>query len=353
MAVERLVSDDGPGTGAPGVFSGGPSCEGGADPQFEQGSVVPVAKAQEEIPPLRIGYRTDLGVMFWGKIESLISSSRRKDYEGKVQLIFTSPPFPLNRKKRYGNKNGDEYRGWLASLAPQLASLLTPTGSIVIEIGNAWEPGRAVMSTLAVRALLDFMDAADLKLCQQFVCHNPARLPTPAQWVNIERTRVKDSFTHVWWMSPTDEPKANNRKVLADYKPSMRELLRTGKYNAGKRPSGHKIGQKSFLTDNGGAIPSSVLEFSNTYSSDGYREFCKDAELPIHPARMAPGLADFFIRFLTDEGDLVLDPFGGSNITGAVAECLKRNWVAVEPDLDYIEGSQARFEVTRPGSALG
>ena len=108
------------------------------------------------------------------------------------QLIFTSPPFPLNRKKRYGNKTGKEYLAWLHDLAPRLTELLTPNGSIVLELGNAWEPGIPVMSTLALEAFLDFKKAGRLNLCQQFICHNPARLPSPAQWVTVERIRVKD-----------------------------------------------------------------------------------------------------------------------------------------------------------------
>ncbi len=79
---------------------------------------------------------------------------------GKVQLVFTSPPYPLNTKKRYGNLQGEEYVRWLAGLAPQFRELLTPDGSIVVELGNAWEPGRPVMSTLALRALLAFQEAA-------------------------------------------------------------------------------------------------------------------------------------------------------------------------------------------------
>jgi site-specific DNA-methyltransferase (cytosine-N4-specific) len=301
---------------------------------------------------LRVGYRTELGVMYWGTIEALLASSRRKAYEGQIQLIFTSPPFPLNRKKRYGNKIGEEYLSWLTGLAAELRPLLTNDGSIVMEMGNAWEPGKPVMSTLALRALLAFLEGGKLNLCQQFVCHNPAKLPTPAQWVNINRIRVKDSFTHLWWMAPTEMPKASNKNVLKGYSASMLELLDAGTYNSGERPSGHKIGEKSFLTNNGGAIPSNVLTYSNTYSNDEYRQYCKDRQLDIHPARMPPGLAEFFIKMLTDEGDLVLDPFAGSNTTGAVAESLTRRWVATEPILDYVDGSQSRFGTIRPGLAL-
>jgi site-specific DNA-methyltransferase (cytosine-N4-specific) len=163
------------------------------------------------------------------------------------------------------------------------------------------------------------------------------------QWVNIDRVRVKDSFTHIWWMSPTDHPRANNRDVLTEYSPRMKALHRRGSYNTGRRPSEHIIGEASFLTDNGGAIPSNVLEHSNTVSCDYYRQYCLDRDLPIHPARMPAGISKFFIEFLTSPGDLVLDPFAGSNTTGAMAHTLNRKWIAIEANPDYAEGSQGRF----------
>lgn len=290
-----------------------------------------------------VGYRTPLGVMYQSSIEDVLSSGVARELHGRVQLIFTSPPFPLNRKKRYGNRVGEEFLEWLADLAPKLTALLKPKGSIVIEMGNAWEPGEPVMSTLALRSLLAFLERGDLNLCQQFVCDNPARLPSPAQWVNVERVRVKDSFTHVWWMSPSARPKASNKRVLVPYSPSMKRLLKRGNYNPGQRPSGHKIGDKSFLRNNGGAIPSNVLSFSNTSAHDEYRAFCRDRGLEAHPARMPPGLVEFFVKMLTDRRDLVLDPFAGSNTTGAIAESLSRRWVGIEPQWEYVEGSRGRF----------
>ncbi len=290
-----------------------------------------------------VAYATDLGTMYCSTIEKFLSSDVARAVRGDVQMIFTSPPFPLNRKKRYGNPTGDEYLQWLGELAEPLADLLTEDGSLVVELGNAWEPGEPVMSTLALRALLRILESGGLYLCQQFVVHNPARLPSPAQWVNVDRIRVKDAYTNVWWMSRTPRPKADNRKVLTEYSPAMKKLLRRKSYNAGGRPSQHNIGQTSFLTDHGGAIPPNVLTISNTISTDAYRRYCKESGLGMHPARMPTELAEFFVRFLTDEGDLVLDPFAGSNTTGAVAEELGRQWIAVEPDADYIAGSVGRF----------
>jgi len=280
--------------------------------------------------------------MYCGFAEHVLSSLRER-YRGRVQLIFTSPPFPLNRKKRYGNERGEAYVKWLSDFAPLFRSLLRRNGSIVIELGNAWEPGRPVMSTLALRALLEFLKRGRLNLCQQFVCYNRARLPGPAQWVNVERIRVKDAYTHIWWMSPSDRPKASNRRILKEYSAAMLRLLALQKYNAGKRPSEHHIGSTSFLKRHRGAIPSNVIAVSNTRSADAYQEYCRKRALPIHPARMSSDLPMFFIKFLTTKRDLVVDPFAGSNTTGAVAERLKRRWIAVEPNQYYVKGSKGRF----------
>ena len=292
---------------------------------------------------VKVAYSTSLGTMFHGYAETFLSSSISKKYEGKVQLILTSPPFPLNRKKKYGNLNGETYIEWLANFAPLLRKMLTKNGSIVMELGNAWEEGKPVMSTLALRALLTFLDRGNLNLCQQFICHNPARLPSPAQWVNVKRIRVKDSYTHVWWMSPTSNPKADNRNILKEYSKSMVKLLARQSYNSGKRPSQHTIGEKSFLQNNNGAIPSNVLTIANTRSSGDYEDNCKKKDLHLHPARMQAELPEFFIKFLSDARDTIFDPFAGSNTTGAVAESLKRKWLSIEPLEEYIVGSLGRF----------
>jgi site-specific DNA-methyltransferase (cytosine-N4-specific) len=308
----------------------------------------------EDTEPL---YNTRLGCMYVDKIESALESAAFRRLSGKVDLLFTSPPFPLIRKKRYGNETGEAYIAWLESLAPRLTELLSETGSIVMEVGNSWVSGTPVMSTLSLEALLAFKKAGKLHLCQHIICHNPARLPGPAQWVNVERIRLKDSFTHVWWMARTERPKADNKKVLIAYSEHMKRLLKNQSYNAGKRPSGHVISEKGFLKDRGGAIapsvlsaavsdsttPESLLKFSGTAVEIAYREYCERKGLETHPARMQSSLAAFFIQFLTDENDLVLDPFAGSNTTGAIAEALGRRWIGVEANEEYARGSKGRF----------
>lgn len=305
-------------------------------------------------------YSTRRGDLYFGRVEDLLNTKRFQRLRGSVDLIFTSPPFPLIRKKAYGNEDGQAYVKWLASLAPILADLLSPTGSIVLEVGNSWAAGSPVMSTLNLESLLSFKHAANLNLCQQFICHNPARLPGPAQWVTIEKIRLKDSWTHVWWLAKTDRPKADNSRVLLPYSIHMKRLLKQRKYNSGKRPSGHVVSESGFLRDRGGSIapsvidvtdpqancPASLLRFAGTAADKPYQSYCQQHGYDIHPARMQSQLAAFFVQFLTERNDLVFDPFAGSNTTGCVAEELGRRWIATEANKDYALGSQGRFSQT-------
>lgn len=295
----------------------------------------------EQLEPL---YRTKLGVQYLGGSESLLESKYFKPLKGKINLIFTSPPFPLNKKKAYGNLKGQEYIKWLGKFGPIFSDLLAPDGSLVIELGNAWEVGSPTMSLLPLEALMELKRQGGFHLCQEFIWYNTTRLPTPVQWVNIERIRVKDAFTRLWWLSNTPRPKANNRKVLREYSKAMSSLIKNKTYNSGKRPSEHRIGTTSFLKNNEGAIPSNVISLPNTLSNDPYLSYCKSHEIKYHPARMPYDLAKFFVLFLTDDSDIVLDPFSGSNVTGKVAEDNGRKWRSVEKEKIYAESSQSRFD---------
>lgn len=306
----------------------------------------------------KIYFESKKGASYQGDSLKLINSRRfRTKYEGRVNLIFTSPPFSLARKKDYGNFNGHEYINWLCSFAKPLSDLLTEDGSLVIELGNAFEKGAPIFSTIPIEALLEFKKRSGLYLCQEFICNNPGRLPNPAQWVTIDRVRAKDSYTRIWWLSKTPYPKADNLRVLKTYSKSMLKKMKQGSVGPGKRPSGHEVTEK-FLKDNGGSISSNYLKFeggfnfevaentlsiSNSSTAKKYIEFCASNGLKPHSARMQDKLVEFFIRFLTEEEDLVFDPFGGSNTTGHVAEKLNRRWVTSELHSDYIKGSLIKF----------
>ncbi|BAY98476.1 DNA methylase N-4/N-6 [Tolypothrix tenuis PCC 7101] len=261
--------------------------------------------------------------------------------DNTINLILTSPPFALTRKKEYGNESAEKYIEWFLPFASEFKRVLTDDGSFVLDLGGAYLPGNPVRSIYQYELLVRLCKEIGFFLAQEFYHYNPARLPTPAEWVTIRRIRVKDSVNVVWWLSKTPNPKADNRKVLKPYSQSMQQLLKHG-YKAKIRPSGHDISDK-FQKDNQGAIPPNLLEIANTESNSAYLRRCKEAGIKPHPARFPQAFAEFFIKFLTDEGDLVLDPFTGSNTTGFVAENLQRQWIAFEINEDYVTGSRYRF----------
>lgn len=261
---------------------------------------------------------------------------------GSIDLILTSPPFALKRKKEYGNEDEDKYVEWFLSFASHLRRILKPDGSFVLDLGGTYLPGFPVRSIYMFDLLVRLVKETGFYLAQEFYHYNPARLPAPAEWVNVRRIRVKDSVNVVWWLSKSQNPKADNRKVLKPYSDSMQTLLQNG-YKPKLRPSGHDISEK-FSVNNGGAIPPNLLELANTDSNSSYQKKCRAAGLKVHPARFPPAFAEFFIKFLTDESDLVYDPFSGSNTTGFVAETLGRKWLASELSEEYMQGSMLRFD---------
>jgi len=289
-------------------------------------------------------YRTEYGAAYLGDALELVKSIQ----DDSVNLIMTSPPFALNKKKPYGNKDSDQYVEWFRAFAKEFWRVLSDDGSLVIHIGGSWESGYPTRSLYHFELLLDLcrpeQSNSKFHLAQDFYWFNPAKLPAPAEWVTVHRIRVKDAVDPIWWLSKSPYPKADNRHVLAPYSKSMLRLLEKG-YNAGLRPSGHNISLK-FQSDHGGAIPPNLLAIANTESNGGYLKYCRSHNITPHPARYPVTLPEFFIKFLTDENDVVLDPFGGSNATGRAAENTKRHWICFEKEQSYLEGSKFRFKHT-------
>ena len=297
----------------------------------------------EEFPRklVRPFHRTDRGEILWGDSRAWLFNIAKPN---SVDLIMTSPPFGLVRKKSYGNEDADRYCDWFRPFAEGFKRVLKDEGSLVIDIGGAWIPGQPTRSLYHFKLLVMLVEEYGFHLCQEHYWWNPSKLPTPAEWVNVRRVRVKDAVNCVWWLSKSPFPKANNRRVLQPYSKSMRHLLQNG-YVAKQRPSGHDISTK-FQKDNGGSVPPNLLAVANTESTSRYQEYCRDNNIPIHPARFPAQLPEYFIRMLTDPGDLVVDPFSGSCVTGAVAEALNRRWVCCELSEEYLQGALARFTPT-------
>jgi len=293
--------------------------------------------------------KTTLGFAYQGDTRDLI----KRMPDESVNLIMTSPPFALQRKKEYGNVSPDEYVDWfINSFYHDFHRVLKRNGSLVIDIGGSWVKGSPVKSLYNYNLLLEMCRERKIAnkkhkfhLAQDFFWHNPSKLPSPAEWVTVRRIRVKDSVNTVWWLSKTETPNASNRNVLVPYSDSMKHLLKNG-YTPRTRPSGHQISD-NFNTEHGGAIPPNLLSIANTESNSYYLRRCKDENIKPHPARFPVGLPEFFIKFLTKPNELVFDPFAGSCVTGEAAQLHNRRWICFELSGEYLDGAKFRFEARR------
>lgn len=289
------------------------------------------------------GYSTKLGKCIQGdSLEILHTLSNNS-----IDLIITSPPFSLQRHKSYGEVAQNEYVDWLLQFGSIAHSKLKDTGSFVIDIGSAYQKGQPIKALYPFRFMIRMCDELGYKLAQDFYWHNPSALPTPIEWVNKRKIRCKTSVNTVWWFSKTNSPKSNIKNVLVPYSSRMKNLIERPqdfvKQEGTVRPSGHVMGMKSWAKNNGGAIPSNLLQISNSESNSQYLRYCKIIGIKGHPARFPLKLPEFFIKMLTDENDLVVDIFSGSNTTGQASECLGRKWLSIDFNLEYVASSVFRF----------
>jgi site-specific DNA-methyltransferase (cytosine-N4-specific) len=336
-------------------------------------SKTPVAQPDASRPL----YRTSAGTAYVGD-----SLQGMRDYleDESVRLFVTSPPFALQNQKEYGNKQEADYVEWFADFAKVMWEKLAEDGSLVIDLGGAWQKGRAARSLYQFKLLIHLCEKLGKKnfvLAQEFYWYNPSKMPLPAQWVNVERCRVKDSVNVIWWLSKTAKPNANNTRVLRPYGKDMERLLDRQKYNSGRRPGGATVNPETWKKRHDGAIPPNVLEFpfsedegndeidelrenflriGGSESRSRYHRAFRALQAHYaddenfgerarkHPARFPAQVPRFFIDFLTEPGDLVVDAFAGSNATGQVAEEAGRNWSSFELHRYYLEPSIARFD---------
>ncbi len=249
---------------------------------------------QEILPGLAPAYFTEKGAMYCGDARDLL----RYLPAGSVNLVMTSPPYPLVFKKEYDNVDEDKYVSWIMTFVREIRRVLRKDGSFVLNLGGVWRKGAPVRSLVHYQVAMEISKI--MPLAQEFFWYNPRK-----------------------------------------YSEDMHRLIRRG-LRATVRPSGHNITPK-FALDRGGSIPSNLIQAGNTDSSSEYFKKSKQNNVRPHPARFPKEMPEFFIRLATDPDDIVLDPFAGSNMTGWVAQSLGRRWIGFEIDQGYVNASALRF----------
>ena len=303
---------------------------------------------QELLPTFKPFYSTDYGSAY-------NADSRRilKNIPDKSVNLVSSPPYALHFKKEYGNVEKSDYVDWFLSFAHEIYRVLADDGSFVLNIGGSYNQGFPTRSIYHFKLLIALVDKVGFHLAQECFWYNPAKMAAPAEWVTVRRNRIRDSVEYVWWLSRTPWPKSDNRRVLKPYSRDMIRLNQRG-VRPTTRPSGYNIKSSFDTIEAGGSIPPNVIEienevapdmlkFGNNTFNDTYTRLCKEEGIKIHRRDSRLHCRAFFIKMLTNEDDVVVDPFAGSNTTGAVAENLQRRWIAMESVEAYLKGSQFRF----------
>jgi len=129
-------------------------------------------------------HRTKLGSIYLGDALEVLKQRVKPE---SVDLIATSPPFGLVRKKDYGNVDASNYVEWFKPFGHLFRSILKPTGSLVIDIGGAWVKGQPTRSLYHFELLIMLCRECGFHLAQELFWWNPAKLPTPAEWVTVRR----------------------------------------------------------------------------------------------------------------------------------------------------------------------
>jgi site-specific DNA-methyltransferase (cytosine-N4-specific) len=284
-------------------------------------------------------YENEYGEALWAEAETATAYVR----DESVDLLLTSPPYPLSREKAYGNRKGDDYLDWLTSLAESWKPKLANTGSLVINLQDVYQKGLPVLSLYQEKLLLRLVEDLGYSLCQKFSWHNPSK-PVCTDWVTVKRTRVKSGLENFYWLGKTPNPKSSNLRVLRPYGKTMLRTLAKGKGDSRTMgPSGHNHLTPGFMKDWGGSIPDNLLHGQNSTSNDDYCRGCRADGIPIHPARFPDEPLEFLVKLLTEPNDLVWDPMAGSLKVGEVCTRLGRQWIANEKSLAYLYGGRHRF----------
>lgn len=290
-----------------------------------------------------LGFSTDLGIAILGSCDHVFAAS-----DAPITLVLTSPPYPLAKPRAYGNPTEAEYVDWICRMLEPLVKNLVPGGSICLNVSNdIFMPGMPARSLYRERLVLALHDRLGLWKMDELIWENKSKAPGPIQWASLQRTQLNVVYEPVYWF--TNDPHAvrsNNRRVLQEHTQKHLDLIKNGGEHRNRDFSdgAYSIREGRFSAQTEGRIPRNILSFGHRCAAQtAYKQAARAMGLPTHGAPMPLKLAQFLIEFLTEPGEVVADPFGGSFTTADAAERLGRRWLSTEVMVEYVLGGASRF----------
>lgn len=292
-----------------------------------------------------LGFSTRLGVAVWGDCSTALAG-----LDQPITLIVSSPPYPIQRARRYGGTaDTKSYVDFICrAIAPAIRAL-APGGSLCLNVSNdVFEPGRPSRSLYLERLTLAVADRFGMSLMDRLIWHNPSKPPGPIAWASKKRVQLNVAWEPILWF--TNDPtriSADNRRVLETHTRKQIALMKSGgeSRQASYGDGAYRLRPGAFSTETDGRIPRNLIMRGHACSDTAqYRADATRLNLPVHGAMQPIAIPEFLIRFLTRESDLVVDPFGGTATTAMAAERLGRRWLVVERMLEYLRGGGERFQ---------
>jgi DNA modification methylase len=259
-----------------------------------------------------------------------------KDIEdNSIDLIVTSPPYAdiVNYGKEVSIKKPSEYVDWILPLFKEIHRVLKPSGSFILNINDNCKNG--YRNTFIYEMIYRNTQETKLKLYDTYVWHKMNGIPNGSNKRFRNMTEfifhfVKDRKHLKWYMDRVMEEPAQATSERAKYQWTVKNH---GDIIDGERIKTKSIDYSSQLTN--GIRPDNVFRFHTA-------GLARDNHIK-HPAPYHRQLPEYFIKFLTDEGDVVLDPFSGIGTTGLPCLETGRKYIGMELNDKYADFSIQRL----------
>ncbi|MEJ6003691.1 DNA methyltransferase [Paucibacter soli] len=302
-------------------------------------------KDMTKAPPktVMIGFSTELGVALWGACNDVFGSMTES-----IAVAITSPPYPLANPRAYGNPSQEEWVDFVCRSLEPIVKRLLPGGTIAVNLSNdVFEPGSPARSLYRAKFEIAMYERLGMSLLDQVIWENPSKPPGPFQWASKRRMQLNVGYEPILVFC-NDPLKcfADNRRVLQPHTETHKKLIeRGGEQRARSNSDGsYRVYQGSYGNETAGRIPKNVLRYGHSCADQrSMRKMAKAAGLPVHGASMPLALAIFLVKWLSRPGDLIVDPFGGTQTTAKAAELLGRLWATSEIYAEYVWNGKFRF----------
>lgn len=239
-----------------------------------------------------------------------------------IDLIVTSPPYADARAHTYGGISPDKYVGWFCERAFEMIRILKPTGSFVLNIKEKAVDGERHLYVLQL--ILALKKEVGFRWVEEYMWHKTTS--APGKW----KYRFRDAWERILHFTKTKDFKMNQDAVkvpVGNWKDKRLENMsqndKVRRNSATKSGIGRRI---SAWEGRDTVYPSNVLHKSPVAHNTG------------HSAPFPEWMPEFFVKLLSDEKDIVLDPFSGSGTTYRVANRLSRIPIGIEILPEYAEG---------------